>query len=83
MTQLQLPETVKVIAHSEKLDKTGHVWTVEFSSGHRTVFTSTHNPNETTTFHLLEVFGFWTTQQAELEAMLANYEVVGNWEQEK
>lgn len=78
---LQIPNSATFVANNNT--ETGHVWTVQFEGGVRATVTATNNPNGTVTFRVLEVFHFFTSNQAEVEAMLANFAEVGNWEQEK
>ena len=78
---LQIPNTATVVVNNNT--EIGHVWTIQFAGGERATVTATDNPNGTTTYHLLEVFAFWTTHLPEIEDMLAKYAEEGNWEQEK
>lgn len=79
--ELQIPKSANFVANNNT--DTGHVWTVQFAGGERATVTATNNDNGSTTYRLLEVFSFWSTNRAEIEDMLANYAEVGNWEQEK
>ena len=81
MTELQIPNTCNFVANNNT--DTGHVWTVQFEGNERATVTATNNPNGSTTYHILEVMHWWTTQQDEVESMLADYAANGNWVQEK
>ena len=48
---------------------------------HRVV--PTKNPNGTTTYRIPAVRNWFTTNEAEADAMVAQYNEVGNYEQEK
>lgn len=45
--------------------------------------TETKNPNGTTTYRIPAIRDWFTTNKAELEAMVAQYKEVGHYEQEK
>ena len=79
--KLEIPNSATFVANNNT--QTGHVWVIAFAGGERATVTATHNENGSTTYHVLEVFSFWSTQKDEIEGMLANYAEVGNWEQEK
>jgi len=79
--QIQIPNSCTFVANNNT--ETGHVWTIQFDGGERVTVTATNNPNGTITYHILEVFKYWSTDITEIEGMLAQYAEVGNWEQEK
>ena len=81
MTTLSIPANVTVVANNNT--ETGHVWTVQFEGGERATVTATNNPNGTVTFRVVEIFAFFTTDQAEIEQMIVDFAEKGNWEQEK
>lgn len=50
---------------------------------HTNVIVPTKNPNGTTTYRIPALSYWWTTNEAEAEAMVAQYNEVGHYEQEK
>ena len=47
------------------------------------VIVPTKNPNGTTTYRIPAMFGWWTTDEVEANAMIDQYNRVGHYEQEK
>jgi len=78
---LQIPNSCTFVANNNT--ETGHVWVIAFAGGERATVTATNNPNGTVTFHILEIFAFFSTNKAEIEGMLQDFADNGNWEQEK
>ena len=79
--QLNIPNSATFVANNNT--ENGHVFVIQFAGGERATVRARNNENGTTTFYIEEIFSFWTTQQAEIEGMLAQFAEVGNWEQEK
>ena len=79
--EFQIPNSCTFVANNNT--EIGHVWTVQFKGGERATVTATNNPNGTVTFRIVEVFQWFSSNQAEVEGMLQDFADNGNWVQEK
>lgn len=81
MTELKIPNSCTFVANNNT--ETGHVWTVQFEGGHRTVVEAVYNVNNTTTYYIEDIIMWWTLNQADVEEMLARFAAQGNWDTRK
>lgn len=79
--QLQIPNSCTFVANNNFFG--GHVWTIQIEGGDRVTVIANNNLNGTITYQIEGLFHWFTTDVVELEALIAQYAEVGNWEQEK
>ena len=78
---LNIPNSCTPVSNNNTAD--GHVWTIQFEGGHRTVVTAVNNVNNTTTYYISDIIMWWTLNQSDVEEMLLRFATQGTWDTRK